>query len=99
LGEELNQKLGASQDDVAKRDQTIGEQKGQIEELERQNAEFQEQVLKAFTKIRNDGRLAEKARKALAVAAALLEEQLVTPAEVGSGGGARGEAEKQQTEA
>ena len=43
------------------------------------DAGFQEQVLKAFSKIKSDAALAEKARKALAIAAALLEEQGTEP--------------------
>src|SRR5262249_20352754 len=73
---DLEGSLQQSRADVAERERRLAEQRGRIEELERENAGFQDQVLRAFSKIRNDAQLAEKARKALAIAAALLEEQM-----------------------
>jgi CheY-like chemotaxis protein len=76
---ELDRKLKAAENDITQRDGTINELSARIEELEQKNAGYQDQILAAFTKLRNDSHLAEKARKALAVAAALLEEQAVPP--------------------
>jgi hypothetical protein len=78
-GEDLEKRLGTANADLVSRDGKIAEHVSQIGDLERQNSAYQVQVLKAFTKIRNDGKLAEKARKALAIAAALLEEQITSP--------------------
>jgi CheY-like chemotaxis protein len=80
-GEDLEKRLQGAMADIDSRNARIAEQAQQIEELERQNSGYQDQVLKAFGKIKNDGKLAEKARKALAIAAALLEEQMSTPAD------------------
>jgi CheY-like chemotaxis protein len=80
-GEDLEKRLQTALADIDSRNGRISDMGQQIEELERQNAGFQDQVLKAFGKIKNDGKLAEKARKALAIAAALLEEQMSAPAD------------------
>jgi CheY-like chemotaxis protein len=54
-----------------------------IAELEAANAKHEERVLKAYQKIKNDEKMKDKVRKALAIAAQLLEEGLPaeTPAE------------------
>ena len=46
-----------------------------IGEHEQQAEAYQDQLMKAFNKIRNDEALADKAKRAMAVALALLEEQ------------------------
>lgn len=61
--------------DVAQRDERIAAQKAEIEDLERQNAGFQEQILKAYQKIKSDEATVAKAKKAMAVALTLLDEQ------------------------
>ncbi|WP_242392891.1 response regulator transcription factor [Anaeromyxobacter oryzisoli] len=54
-----------------------------VAELEAANAKHEERVLKAYQKIKNDEKVKDKVRKALAIAAQLLEEGLPaeTPAE------------------
>jgi hypothetical protein len=74
-GQELGELLDRARKDLEQRDQAIATLGAQIEELERQGASFQDQALRAMTKIRNDQALGEKAKKALAIALTLIEEQ------------------------
>jgi CheY-like chemotaxis protein len=73
--QELGDLLDRARKDLEQRDQAIATLGGQIDELERQSASFQDQALRAMTKIRNDQALAEKAKKAIAIALTLVEEQ------------------------
>jgi CheY-like chemotaxis protein len=73
--QELGDLLDRARADLEQRDLAIAGLGAQIEELERQGANFQEQALRAMTRIRNDQVLGEKAKKALAIALTLLEEQ------------------------
>jgi len=52
-----------------------------VVEHERQAVAYQDQLMKAFTKIRSDEALADKAKRAMAVAITLLEEQKKVSAE------------------
>jgi hypothetical protein len=54
-----------------------------VREQEQQARRYQEQLLGAFNKIRSDEQLAEKAKRAMAIAITLLEEQKKVSAEVG----------------
>jgi chromosome segregation ATPase len=74
-GQELGELLDRARRDLEQRDQAIATLGAQIEELERQSASFQDQALRAMTKIRNDQALADKAKKAIAIALTLVEEQ------------------------
>jgi CheY-like chemotaxis protein len=60
--------------EVRTRDEKITGLKADIAELETQNAQFQEQVLRAYQKIKNDDAVVEKAKKAMAIALTLLED-------------------------
>src|SRR5262249_55259703 len=77
-GEDLDKRLTQALADIDQRNTKISEHTSTIEDLERQNSAYKAQVLKAFGKIKSDSKLAEKARKALAIAAALIEEQMST---------------------
>lgn len=69
---------------LADRDQRLSNQRAEIDELERVNRGYQEQILRAHQKIRSDETTVSRAKKALAVALTLLDEP--------DGGPARGEA-------
>jgi CheY-like chemotaxis protein len=81
-GAELGQALDAARADIAERDgiiaqrdATVASQGRRIEELETQSGAYQEQGLRAMTKLRSDQALTDKAKKALAIALMLLEEE------------------------
>ncbi len=59
---------------VADRDARIGQLKAELDELEGQNAAYQEQVLKAYQKIKADESTVARAKKAMAIALTLLDE-------------------------
>jgi CheY-like chemotaxis protein len=60
---------------VAERDKRIDELRGEIESLEGENASYQEQVLKAYQKIKADEATVARAKKALAIALTALDEK------------------------
>ena len=65
--------------------------KTEIEDLEGQNAGYQEQVLKAYRKIKADEASIDRAKKALAIALTLLDET-ASPATDAAGNEQNGEA-------
>jgi chromosome segregation ATPase len=58
---------------VEARDQRIAALRAEIEELESENAQFQEQVLKSYQKIKADEATVARAKKAMAIALTLLD--------------------------
>ena len=72
----LEIELQGVQDTLGDREQTIAEQ-------EKQARAYQDQLLAAFNKIKSDEQLADKAKRAMAIAITLLEEQKKVSAEVG----------------
>jgi hypothetical protein len=78
---ELGHLLDGERTELANREATITSLKEKLEEVERQSTSVQEQALRALTKIRNDQALAAKAKKALAIALTMLDEQERSPFE------------------
>jgi CheY-like chemotaxis protein len=73
--------LRAREQTVASLEATLGDrearitgQRQELDELERQNTGYQEQVLRAFQKIRADEAIVARAKKAMAIALTLLDE-------------------------
>lgn len=60
---------------VTERDQRIAQLRGELDELERENSGYQEQVLKAYQKIKADEQTVTRAKKAMAIALTLLDEE------------------------
>ena len=60
---------------VIERDQRIAELRKDIESLEQENANYQEQVLRAYQKIKTDEAMVSRARKAMAIALTVLDDQ------------------------
>lgn len=60
---------------LAERDERLTRQRQEQDELERQNAGYQEQVLRAFQRIKTDEETVAKAKKAMAIALTLLDEE------------------------
>ena len=70
-----NADLRAHQTAIADRDQRITELRGEIESLEAENANYQDQVLRAYQKIKSDEAMVARARKAMAIALTVLDDQ------------------------
>jgi DNA-binding response OmpR family regulator len=60
---------------VTERDTRIGDLRKEIETLEAENASYQEQVLRAYQKIKTDEAMVARARKAMAIALTVLDDQ------------------------
>ncbi|MCA9679665.1 MAG: response regulator, partial [Myxococcales bacterium] len=60
---------------IEERDARIATLKGELEELEGQNAAYQDQVLKAYQRIKSDEATVTRAKKAMAIALTLLDEE------------------------
>ena len=60
---------------IKTRDEHLAEASVQLDELERENASYQEQVLKAYQKIKADEALVARAKKALAIALTSLDDK------------------------
>jgi CheY-like chemotaxis protein len=56
------------------------EQQKRLQDLEAANARHEERIVKAYQKIKNDEKIREKTRKALAIALQLLDERVSAPA-------------------
>jgi CheY-like chemotaxis protein len=59
--------------DLADRDSRLAAHREEIERLEKENGDLQEQLLKAYQKIKSDEAIANKAKKAMAIALTLLD--------------------------
>ena len=60
---------------IAERDQRIADLRKEIEALEQENTSYQEQVLRAYQKIKADEAMVARARKAMAIALTVLDDQ------------------------
>ena len=60
---------------MADRDQRIGELRGELETLEGESAAYQEQVLKAYQKIKHEEARVARAKKAVAIALTVLDDE------------------------
>ncbi|CAN5384218.1 hypothetical protein BH11MYX1_BH11MYX1_06820 [soil metagenome] len=60
---------------VAERDTRIAELRKEIEGLETENTSYQDQVLRAYQKIKTDEAMVARARKAMAIALTVLDDQ------------------------
>ena len=61
----------------------VGDLEEKVTEHEQQAKAYEDQLMKAYTKIRSDEALSDKAKRAMAVAITLLEEQKKVSAEGG----------------
>jgi chromosome segregation ATPase len=64
---------------LAERDQRLTELRAELDELEQQNAAYQEQVLKAYQKIKADETMVARAKKAMAIALTVLDDDSKQP--------------------
>ena len=70
-----NAELRAHAAAIAERDARIADLRNEIEGLEHENASYQEQVLRAYQKIKSDEATVARARKAMAIALTVLDDQ------------------------
>jgi CheY-like chemotaxis protein len=68
-----NAELRAHAAAIAERDQRIAELRSELEGLEHENASYQEQVLRAYQKIKADEAMVARAKKAMAIALTVLD--------------------------
>jgi CheY-like chemotaxis protein len=72
---ERNADLRQHQAAIVERDQRIAELRKEIEALEAENASYQDQVLRAYQKIKADEAMVARARKAMAIALTVLDDE------------------------
>jgi len=72
---ERNADLRSHVSAIAERDQRIAELRGEIEALETENQSYQDQVLRAYQKIKSDEAMVARARKAMAIALTVLDDE------------------------
>jgi CheY-like chemotaxis protein len=71
---DLEQKLAQAKGDIADREGKIAEKAQRVSELETESAGYQDQILKAYQRIKSDESIVSRAKKALAIALTLLDE-------------------------
>jgi peptidoglycan hydrolase CwlO-like protein len=71
---DLEQRLSSARADVGDRENKIAEKQSRIAELEQESAGYQDQILKAYQRIKSDESIVSRAKKALAIALTLLDE-------------------------
>ena len=76
----LEADLDAARVELGNRDVKIAQQRDRVAELEAKVADYEDQIVRAFQRIRADDKTTEKTRRALAVALALLDERANAPA-------------------
>jgi DNA-binding response OmpR family regulator len=76
----LEADLDAARAELGNREVRLAQGRDRIAELEAKVADYEDQIVRAFQRIRADDKTAEKTRRALAVALALLDERTAAPA-------------------
>jgi CheY-like chemotaxis protein len=76
----LEADLDAARVELGNRDVKLAQQRDRIAELEAKVADYEDQIVRAYQRIRADDKTAEKTRRALAVALALIDERSTAPA-------------------
>jgi hypothetical protein len=71
---ELQQALATAKNDIAEREQKLADRQQRIGDLEQESAGYQDQILKAYQRIKSDESIVSRAKKALAIALTLLDE-------------------------
>ena len=69
-----NAELRAHAAAIAERDARISELRKEIEGIETENASYQDQVLRAYQKIKSDEAMVARAKKAMAIALTVLDD-------------------------
>jgi CheY-like chemotaxis protein len=75
----LEADVDATRAELGNRDVRLAQSRDRIAELEGKVADYEDQIVRAFQRIRSDDKTAEKTRRALAVALALIDERAPAP--------------------
>jgi DNA-binding response OmpR family regulator len=75
----LEADVDAARGELGNRDVRLAQSRDRIAELEGKVADYEDQIVRAFQRIRSDDKTAEKTRRALAVALALIDERAPAP--------------------
>jgi predicted nucleic acid-binding Zn-ribbon protein len=75
----LEADVDAARAELGNREVRLAQGRDRIAELEGKVADYEDQIVRAFQRIRADDKTAEKTRRALAVALALLDERAAAP--------------------
>ena len=75
----LEADVDATRAELGNRDVRLAQSRDRISELEGKVADYEDQIVRAFQRIRSDDKTAEKTRRALAVALALIDERAPAP--------------------
>jgi chromosome segregation ATPase len=81
---ELEQRLKTALEDLNAREATLNERAARIAEMEQESAGYQDQILKAYQRIKADESIVSRAKKALAIALTLLDESAPDPGDEAS---------------
>jgi CheY-like chemotaxis protein len=76
--------LDAARGELGDRDVRLAQTRDRISELESKTADYEDQIVRAYQRLRADEKTTEKARRALAVALALIDERASAPISSGS---------------
>ena len=80
----LEADLDAARAEVGDRDVRVAQTRDRISELESKVTDYEDQIVRAYQRLRADEKTTEKARRALAVALALIDERASVPVGVGA---------------
>jgi chromosome segregation ATPase len=80
----LEADLDAARAEVGDRDVRIAQTRDRIAELESKVTDYEDQIVRAYQRLRADEKTTEKARRALAVALALIDERATVAVGVGA---------------
>jgi len=78
----LEADLDAARAELGERGVRMAQSRDRVAELEAKVADYEDQVVRAYQRLRSDEKTTEKARRALAVALALIDERAAVPAPV-----------------
>jgi DNA-binding response OmpR family regulator len=78
----LEADLDATRAELGERGVRLAQSRDRIAELEAKVADYEDQIVRAYQRLRNDEKTTEKARRALAVALALIDERAAVPGAV-----------------
>ncbi len=81
---ELEARLKTALEDLNAREATLNERAQRIADLEQESAGYQDQILKAYQRIKSDESIVSRAKKALAIALTLLDESAPDPSDEAS---------------
>jgi CheY-like chemotaxis protein len=81
---ELEARLKTALEDLNAREATLNERAQRIADLEQESAGYQDQILKAYQRIKSDESIVSRAKKALAIALTLLDESAPDPGDEAS---------------